>query len=340
MRKIFLLLLAILTMFACKNQDWDFPDFEYSAVYFAYQTPVRTITLGEDIFNTELDNDFKFEIMATWGGGYTNRQNVIIDIVIDESLCDDLTYSDNSSQVFPMPSAYYTLESNQIVIEEGKVSGGVKVQLDESFFEDSLSLSRNYVIPMVMSNVEGADSILTGDTDFPGTSRVESNLWNVTPKDYVLYAVQFINKWDANYLRRGHDIIITDGVQSENTRRAEFVESDEINSLNTLSLTEVEFPLSLQDSLGIDYSFSLILSFDSLDGNECKVIAGDNVVSASGTGKFVKRGDKNSWGNKDRDVIYLDYEYDLGTVQIKTKDTLVVRDRGVAFETFTPVVNR
>ena len=33
---------------ACENGDWEFSDYKYSAVYFAYQSPVRTITLGED----------------------------------------------------------------------------------------------------------------------------------------------------------------------------------------------------------------------------------------------------------------------------------------------------
>jgi hypothetical protein len=33
---------------ACENGDWEFPDYKYSAVYFAYQSPIRTITLGED----------------------------------------------------------------------------------------------------------------------------------------------------------------------------------------------------------------------------------------------------------------------------------------------------
>lgn len=340
MRKIFLLFLTILTMVACKNQDWDFPDFEYSAVYFAYQSPVRTITLGEDIFNSDLDNDFKFEIMATWGGGYTNRQDVIIDIVIDESLCNDLTNSDNSNPVISMPSDYYSLMSDQIIIEKGNIAGGVEIQLDEKFFEDSLALSHNYVIPMVMTNVEGADSILAGKTDFPEASKLESALWNVPAKDYVLYAVKYINKWDALYLRRGYDIITIDGVETQFYRNTEFIEQNEVCELNTLSLTELEFPLSLQDTLGIDYSFSLILSFDSWDGTECVLSAGENVVSASGNGKFIKQGDKNSWGNKDRDVLVLDYQVDLGSVQIKTKDTLVVRDRGVSIETFTPVVNR
>ncbi len=61
--------------------------------------------------------------------------------------------------------------------------------------------------------------------------------------------------------------------------------------------------------------------------------------SCPGTGKFVSKGDKNSWGNKDRDVLYLDYTVNYGDIQVVTKDTLVVRDRGVKAEWFTPVLN-
>ena len=40
---------SLLTLNSCHNQDVEFPDYKYSAVYFAYQTPVRTIVLGDDV---------------------------------------------------------------------------------------------------------------------------------------------------------------------------------------------------------------------------------------------------------------------------------------------------
>mgnify|MGYP000185527997 CR=1 FL=1 len=60
-------------------------------------------------------------------------------------------------------------------------------------------------------------------------------------------------------------------------------------------------------------------------------------VEANGSGKFVAKGDKNSWGNKDRDVIYLDYTMDYAGIHCATKDTLVTHYRGVKAEWFTPV---
>lgn len=57
-------------------------------------------------------------------------------------------------------------------------------------------------------------------------------------------------------------------------------------------------------------------------------------VTATGNGLFVSKGDKNSWGNKDRDVLYLDYTLQYDGITCATKDTLVVRDRGVKADWF------
>ena len=53
MKKSFLIIAAMMgALFtACENGEWEFPDYKYSAVYFAYQSPIRTITLGEDSYN-------------------------------------------------------------------------------------------------------------------------------------------------------------------------------------------------------------------------------------------------------------------------------------------------
>ena len=74
---------------SCENGENEFPDFDYQTVYFANQYGLRTIELGEDNFvDNTLDNQHKMVIKAAWGGGYTNRRNVIIDYVVEESLCD------------------------------------------------------------------------------------------------------------------------------------------------------------------------------------------------------------------------------------------------------------
>ena len=144
---LFSVLLISIFFVSCENEDWEFPDFDYQTVYFAHQYPVRTITLGEDIFDTSLDNEWKFQIMATTGGIYENEQYVIIDITVDNTLVDGLAFS-NGGEIRAMPVNYYTLASDNIVIPKGIVTGGVEVQLTEASFANPLSIHRNYVIPV------------------------------------------------------------------------------------------------------------------------------------------------------------------------------------------------
>jgi hypothetical protein len=323
---------ALLTMISCENQDVDFPDFEYTTVYFPYQYPVRTIVLGEDIYDNSLDNEHKCKIYATMGGVYENEKNIEIDISVDDALCDNLYFDEGSTPVLPMPDDYYSLATNKITLE-GELEGGVEVQLSDAFFADPNSLENTYVIPLKMNSVTNADSILSGVSMVDAPIRTNAADWEIQPKDFVLYCVKFINPWHANYLRRGEDVITEGGETRTEVRHEEYVEDDEVVSLETASLNSVIFPVSTTDGTNT-LTCELILTFD--DNNNCTITSGTTGYTASGTGEFVKDGDKNSWGNKDRDVLYLDYEIDFQIKQYQTRDTLVVRDRGVTIETFSP----
>jgi hypothetical protein len=76
------------------------------------------------------------------------------------------------------------------------------------------------------------------------------------------------------------------------------------------------------------------LTFDA-SGN-CTVTSATEGMAVSGTGKYVKDGEKLAWGNKDRDGIYLDYTVDFGEKQYAIKDTLVSRSREIKLETYIP----
>ena len=81
---------------------------------------------------------------------------------------------------------------------------------------------------------------------------------------------------------------------------------------------------------------TLLLTFDN--NSKCSVSSDTPGVTVSGSGEFVSKGDKNSWGEEDTDVIYLEYSIDYGDTQFAITDTLVVRDRGVKPEWFTSVL--
>ncbi|RNC65582.1 DUF5627 domain-containing protein [Proteiniphilum sp. X52] len=333
---IFLVLSAVITsgiFIGCQNGEWEFPDYEFSAVYFAYQSPIRTICLGEDVFDTRLDNEYKCQIMATMGGVYKNNENIDISIKVDNALCDGLVFDDTGEDILPMPSSYYTLSSDKITIEKGSILGGVTVQLTDAFFNDPKSLVTTYVIPVVMTGVNNADSILSGIPLIDHPRRGVSSHWDVQPKDYVLYAVKYINQYDANYLRRGKDTFLGSQAGTK-IRHAEFVEKDEVvTDISTRSLNSVAWQHRTRDLNDLALNSTLLLTFD--DSGNCTVTSSTEGILANGTGKFVPKGDKNSWGNTDRDVLYLEYSIDYGDIQCATTDTLVVRDRGMRAEWFT-----
>lgn len=126
----------LLSFTACESSDNEFPDFDYQTVYFANQYALRTLELGEDMFvDNSIDNEHKVVINAAWGGGYTNRENVVIDYVVDESLCDGLYFKDTEIPLTPMPASYYQLASDKINIPSGSIMGGVEVQLTDAFLQ-------------------------------------------------------------------------------------------------------------------------------------------------------------------------------------------------------------
>lgn len=340
--KIFLMFTVLfISLTSCTNQDVEYADFDYQSVYFAYQFPVRTITLGEDTFDTSLDNEHKCQIMATLGGVYSNKKDVTIDIEAANALTTGLLFGQAGDDIVPMPSNYYTLLSDKIVISKGNITGGVDVQLTEAFFEDPLSIKKTYVIALKMTNVVNADTILSGKALVENPNRAIAGDWSVTPKDFIFYAVKYVNPWDGNYLRRGKDVIVgNNGNTSLNktiVRHNAYVEYDQVYKINTLSLTTIDFPVVYKDAGGNNINCSLILTFDN-SGNCTVTSSNPSSYTATGTGKFIKRGEKNSWGSKDRDALYLDYSVNLQDFNVATKDTLVLRDRGVKAETFTPVL--
>ncbi|HSD07877.1 DUF5627 domain-containing protein [Flavobacterium sp.] len=339
--KIFLMLTAVfVALTSCTNQEAEFDNFDKQSVYFAYQFPVRTITLGEDIFDTTLDNQHKCKIMGTLGGVYNNDKDVTIDIAVANSLPAGFLFNAGGDQIVAMPSNYYTLSSNQIVIPKGQITGGIEVQLSDAFFADPLSIKKTYVIPIEMKKVVNADTILSGKALVSNPLKPLSTDWSVAPKDYVLYAVKYVNQYDGNYLRRGKDVIEgNNGNTALNktvVRHSKYVEGDQVSKINTKSLNTIDFPVVVKDAYGVNINFNLLLTFDS--ENKCTITANGTSFTANGTGKFVKKGEKNSWGSKDRDALYLDYKVNFQDFNVTTKDTLVLRDRGVSASVFSPVL--
>lgn len=343
-----------LTYSSCYNADHEFPDYEGgTTAYFAYQFPVRTLVLGNDIYDNTLDNAHKCQIWSTMGGAYGGR-DAYVDIVVDESLCDDLYFVDEGGNpadpVLPMPSSYYNLASNQIAYN-GDSRGYVEVQFTDAFFNDPKAIENTYVIPLLMTGVKGIDHILTGRPfDGQAPSRTNTDNWSILAKDYVLYCVKYMNPWQGKYIRRGVDNVTERGktttvvrqdfslVNSDLERLKEnpVNANDEVCGITTKNMSQAIFPVSFKTS-GASLSCNLILTFD---GNKCTISTDDENVTATGSGEFIAKGTKMpeykdfQWGSNNgepvqRDILRLAYDVNFSkkNVQVSTNDTLVVQTR-------------
>lgn len=321
MKKILFFLamgVAAMAMVSCENQDTDFPDFDYTTAYFPYQTPIRTLVLGNDeVVDNTTDNEHKVRIIAR-AGGTRNGIKATYDFVVDPSLCNGLTFTDGTP-VLPMPENYYSLAAQQIPING--VKGYVEVQLTDAFFADPKAITNTYVIPLRLTEAVGVDSILVGDPLVENPWRLQASDWSVAPKDYVLYLVKFISPWSGNFLRRGVDIINENGTTTTNVRHEQYIENDEIFNLATTALNTVSYKF--------DDHCNLLLTFNE-ETKECTITTDNDAYTVTGTGKYVSDVAEETWGEKDRDVIYLDYTVSTAGKTVATKDTLVARDRAIS----------
>lgn len=333
--------IAVLALLSgCHNGDQEFPDFDYQTVYFANQYAIRTVELGVDEYAVDEngfdkkvdltnDNNHVVVIKAAWGGGYSNKKNVLIDYVIDPSIVDGFYFKDTDQLVEVMPEEYYTIDEKQINIPKGQTMGGLTVHLSDAFFADSKSIGNCYVIPVRMTDVVGADRINTGTPTEENPVLTNDAHWSDQPKNFVLFGVKYVNPWHGQYLRRGVDVATLDGENSSIVRWKEHVEDDEVVDLSTSAYMEDTLPVTVKDAAGNDHTFKMLLTF--ADDNTCTLSSASDGVVVSGTGKFVSKGEKKSLGGKDRDAIYLDYTLDAAAMNMKfeTKDTLVLRTRNV-----------
>lgn len=372
MKKIILSMMAACAMFlatSCENSDVDFDNYDYQTVYFANQSYVRTITLGDDVYPTDDDNQHKFYIKATLGGDRNLSGEHKIKIAVDNSLVEGLKYS-NGQPVQAMPAEYYKLASDYITIPKGEVKGGVEVQLTDAFFADPKALDVTYVIPVRMLEASGNDSILSGKKKETVDNPVVTNSddWQVQPLNYTLCAVKYKNPYFGSWISHGTDEIDLDGTKSTVTREAEYLEKNELRNITSLGLTKSCYPLTTSVNITNDkgettsaaLTANLILnitddgnvSITSEDTNSYDVPGSGNggkySFTATGSGKWTRQGAKKAWGDQDRDLMELQYTVtytytDKGETHVKTyncKDNLVMQSRQNKMETFDFTYNK
>lgn len=324
--KLFAVGVIVTALASCKSQDIDYPDYDEQTVYFAYQTPIRTMVMGVDDLGSTADNDTKAcKIYATMGGSYNGR-NVKVDVAVDNTLCDNIYFDINCTDpILAMPSSYYQL-SGSTIDYKGDVKGAIDVQLTDAFFNDPKSYEGKYVIPVVMKSQTGVDRILAGQYNLGITSgsRFDGDAWFVAPKDYVLYAVRYISKYEGYYLPKGTVTTVYNGSSSTKTYADvawEYIQNEDVLFFDTKGLNTVVLPVQAlaskqvgDETLTRTYKTEAILTFsgdnctvscsgtgtyshEEFDADGEKVTITDEVpVTLSGSGTFTEKADKYAWG--------------------------------------------
>ena len=334
-----LFIITLLGMVSCKNDPITFPDYGKIACYFPYQSPARTLILGKyDVGINTNDNNHIFQIGTEMTGVYSNTKDRKVYFKVDTTLLVGV------KNVTALPAAYYTIQTaSPAIIHAGSTNAIITIHLNDAFFNDPKSIApsqnTNYVVPVLITSVEGIDSVLVGKPAIGITSprRAVATDWSIQPMNFTLFGIKFINKYHGNYLRRGVDSLsnLVGGVYTYNSfvaYHAPYVEKDEVTKLTTSAIDSVTLSNTIRRAVGGNQGpINMKLGFDA-NGN-CVVINTATKLSI-GSGKFKDNGD--IWGGKQQDVLYLNYSYIDAVNNQKhiVRDTLVIRDRAIVFETF------
>lgn len=188
MKKITTVLLLLSVLMTSCYKDY-IEDFDYTAIYFMYQTNVRTFVVGEGM---------KIEVGAALSGVRENSSDRIVNFDMDTKLINasilaamkagagyikEAVGSVDTLKV--MPASYFTISDNsQMVIKKGNHSGSVVIKADSArFLNDITTIKPVYAIPFYIASAD-ADSIPKG-------------------KRYTVIALKYENMLFGNYWHGG-----------------------------------------------------------------------------------------------------------------------------------------
>jgi hypothetical protein len=339
MKKILIILALVTGLIACENQQKEFPDYLFTSGYFPYQYPVRTLVLGDYIYDNTNDNNHKFLISIAMGGIYTNDKDRVFNIELAPALCTKALFASTNDPIELMPPSYYTLSSStQLIVPKDKVNGAIEVQLTDAFFNDPKAIKLAYVIPIRIVSSADVDTILRGNSskNNPDPRVTAPGEWNITPKDFTMFAVNFINPYHGTYLHRGVNTVKNSSgtILETNVYRTQYIEKNELWKLITSAKNIVQVSGTTKSAL-VPGTLKMDLTF--ADNGDCTIKQSTgSTYTITGTGKFTKGAD--TWGDKPRDAIHMTYQLTSGAYSYSATDTLVIRDRAVVMQVFTPKV--
>lgn len=187
MKKINIIAISLLVLLffnRCEKYDSYIEDYDFTAVYFGTQKPLRTVVAREPM-------QIKFGV--AFGGVRQNTQEQWVKFKIDNTLLQTV---DGANNFKLLPKEYYNIElpeSDSIfTIKAGEVIGDVVLNLNKNAFtSDSLAVNNTYALPIRIYETS-ADSILSGDA--------------VTEaKDYTIIVIKYIIPESGIYYVKGSE---------------------------------------------------------------------------------------------------------------------------------------
>jgi len=294
MKKILFASICLLFILQSCYDDYVF-DYEYTATYFTYQYPLRTL-LVED------DKDLAFDFGVVLGGKRENTKNETVEYRINPSLLDEYP------QLKLLPSDHYTLsDDSQITIPPGEVTGRITVTIDKDWFlTDPDAVNPVYALPVEIVSTT-ADSILA-------------------EKEFSIIVVKYYNEYQGLYWLNGVDTTFNFvGDTPEEVTVYSKTDDAVIRGFKKLMLTTsgkttIKAEYTGKEAVG-NYSMHLDIRKD--DG--LVVITPDPlspVTELSGTGYYDVR-DK---------AMYLNYMYLNNGIKHTVADTLLYLDTPMSFQ--------
>lgn len=280
-------------------------DFDYTSIYFPYQTNVRTFVVGEGM---------KIEVGAALGGVRENRQDRIVNFDMDKSLINatilaamkaGASYIKESvasvDTLKLLPSTYFTIsDASKMIIKAGNHMGSVIIKADSAkFLQDAKTINATYAIPFMIKSAD-ADSVQNA-------------------KKYAVIGLKYENMLFGNYWHGGVTTVKdSTGKVVKTTKYFTTIPSPELKIMNLKTVA----PNALVTTKISDQVGSMKIT---LDGNKIIVSkAPGSTVDVLPDGQSVFNRSKLL---QDRRII-LSYKYDNkdGTTSF-AQDTLTFRNR-------------
>ncbi len=271
-------------------------DYDFTAVYFSYQTPLRTLVARDD------SNELRFKTGVALSGV---RSNTIDRDVVVELEPDLLASISGGSKLKLLPKECYTTSidgTNRFTIPKGSSIGAFDIVIDKSKFTQlDGATEKTYALPYRILDAQ-VDSILVGNAEMLKPAM-----------DYQVIVVKYVNENSGHFYANGTTAIVkTSGNEDIEAYGDAYDTVKSITkSLTTLSTDENGKVLMQLSSLGNEAESTMNVSLDSAY----------NVVLSSVAGKAVIT-DLGSSYDAEKRVYTLNYRYKMGGVTCEIHETL------------------